>query len=41
MFHTLIKHGFLTNQSAQGRIYILIADDLFHYHVYEWVFKEV
>ena len=24
MFYTLIKHGFLTNQSAQGPIYILI-----------------
>ena len=26
MFHTLIKQGFLTNQSAQGPIYILILD---------------
>ena len=24
MFHTLIKHGFLTNQSVQGPIYIII-----------------
>ena len=26
MFHTLIKQGFLTNQSAQGPIYILIPN---------------
>ena len=34
MFYTLIKHGFLTNQSAQGPIYILIVNILFliYYH---------
>ena len=26
MFYTLIEHGFLTNQRAQGSIYIIIID---------------
>ena len=46
MFYTLIEHGFLTNQHAQGPIYIIIIDmrllhcfgyyrcDLYAMHVY-------
>ena len=29
MFYTLIKHGFLTNQSAQGSIYIITSNKTF------------
>ena len=46
MFHTLIEHGFLTNQRAQSPIYIIIIDmrllhcfgyyrsDMYAMHVY-------
>ena len=51
MFYTLIEHGFLTNQRAQGPIYIIIIDmrlllcfgyyrcDMYAMHVYYFLGK--
>ena len=52
MFYNLIEHGFLTNQRAQGPIYIIIIDmrllhcfgyyryDMYVMHVYYFLGKK-